>query len=434
MISSAGLPSARARSRSSARPLPSPSMIRRCSRSVTGRASSSAARSALVSAVVTPVEQLQEASAAGRTPAGPRSRVAGGRRPCRARPRRCSSGIRAIGTILAACTIAESRPASMHSCRKTELSTTRAAGLSPKEMLDSPRVVCTSGKSRFTSRIASIVSMPSRRVSSCPVAIGKVRQSMMMSLLPHPPVLGQVVDQPAGDPHLPLRGPGLALLVDGQRHHRRAVLDDQLHDLGEPGVGPVAVLVVDRVDHRPAAETLQPGLQHGRLGRVEHDRQGGGGGQPEGELAHVGGAVAADVVDVEVEQVRAVADLGAGDVDAVVPALGQQRLAERLRPVGVGPLADGQIAGVLAERHLGVQRGRGGRDVAGLRAGRTGRPCSRSTTCRRCSGVVPQQPPTRPRPNSPTNCSRASASCDRAAAGSGRRRRSAAADRRWACS
>ena len=70
----------------------------------------------------------------------------------------------------------------MHSLRNTELSTTRAAGLRPKEMFDNPRVVCTSGNRRLTSRIASMVSMPSRRVSSCPVAIGKVRQSMMMSL------------------------------------------------------------------------------------------------------------------------------------------------------------------------------------------------------------------------------------------------------------
>ena len=87
-----------------------------------------------------------------------------------------------MGMILAACTMAESRPASMHSLRKTELSTTRAAGLRPKEMLDRPSVVCTSGKSRLTSRMASMVSMPSRRVSSWPVAMGKVRQSRMMSL------------------------------------------------------------------------------------------------------------------------------------------------------------------------------------------------------------------------------------------------------------
>ncbi len=69
----------------------------------------------------------------------------------------------------------------MHSFRNTELSTTRAAGLSPNEMLDKPSVVCTSGYSRLTSRMASMVSMPSRRVSSCPVAIGKVSASMMMS-------------------------------------------------------------------------------------------------------------------------------------------------------------------------------------------------------------------------------------------------------------
>ena len=42
-------------------------------------------------------------------------------------------------------TIAESRPALTHSCRNTELSTTRAAGLSPNEMFETPSVVCTSG-------------------------------------------------------------------------------------------------------------------------------------------------------------------------------------------------------------------------------------------------------------------------------------------------
>ena len=74
--------------------------------------------------------------------------------------------MRAIGTIFEACTIAESRPASTHSWRKTELSTTREAGLRPKETLETPSVVCTSGWRRLSSRMASIVSMPSRRVSS----------------------------------------------------------------------------------------------------------------------------------------------------------------------------------------------------------------------------------------------------------------------------
>ena len=69
----------------------------------------------------------------------------------------------------------------MHSCRKTEFKTCRAAGDSPNDTLDTPRVVWTLGWSRVTSRMASMVSMASRRVSSCPVAIGKVKVSMTMS-------------------------------------------------------------------------------------------------------------------------------------------------------------------------------------------------------------------------------------------------------------
>ena len=97
--------------------------------------------------------------------------------------------------------------------------------------------------------------------------------------------------------------------------------------------------------------------------------------KPAGDLAHVGDAVAADVVDADVEQVRAVADLVAGDLDAVVPALGQHRLAERLGAVGVGALADRQVRGVLPERHVLVERG-----DAGLGPRRRARRASRPRT------------------------------------------------------
>lgn len=56
----------------------------------------------------------------------------------------------------------------------------RAAGLRPKEMLDRPSVVCTSGRRRFSSRMASMVLMPSLRDSSWPVQMVNVRQSMRM--------------------------------------------------------------------------------------------------------------------------------------------------------------------------------------------------------------------------------------------------------------
>ena len=102
---------------------------------------------------------------------------------------RCSSGILAIGRILLACTIADVSPASRHSCRKTEFSTWRAAGFRPKETLEIPRVKFTPGYRREISRIASIVSIASRRVSSCPVEIGNVRQSTMMSARVSPHLL-----------------------------------------------------------------------------------------------------------------------------------------------------------------------------------------------------------------------------------------------------
>ena len=74
--------------------------------------------------------------------------------------------MRSIGMIFAAWTMAESSPASTASWRKTELSTTRAAGLRPKEMLETPSVVWTRGWRLVSSAMASSVSMPSRRVSS----------------------------------------------------------------------------------------------------------------------------------------------------------------------------------------------------------------------------------------------------------------------------
>ncbi len=179
-----------------------------------------------------------------------------------------------------------------------------------------------------------------------------------------PVVVAQVGDEPVGHAHLPVGRARLALLVDRQGHDRGAVLLDERHDPGEPRPGAVTVLVVDRVDHGSAAEHLQAGLQDGGLGRVQHDRKGGGGGQPAGQLAHVTDPVATDVVDAQVEQVGAVADLRPGDLDARLPVLGQHRVAEGPGPVGVGPLPDGQEGGVLPERHRLVERGGGGlRDV-----------------------------------------------------------------------
>ena len=237
-------------------------------------------------------------------------------------------------------------------------------------MFDRPSVVCTSGRRRLSSRIASMVAMPSLRDSSWPVQMVKVRVSMRMSdsWMPQLPVRSSM--RRSAIATFVLGGAGLALLVDGQRDQRGAVLLGERGDLGEAGLGAVAVLVVDGVDDRTAAELLQPGPDDGHLGGVQHDREGGGGGEAAGELGHVGDAVAADVVDAQVEHVGALADLVAGHLHAVVPAALQHRLAELLRPVGVRPLADRHVRGVLAERDRLVERG-GAR--LGARVARGGR-------------------------------------------------------------
>ena len=149
----------------------------------------------------------------------------------------------------------------------------------------------------------------------------------------------QVVDA-AGDPELPLDVAGLALLVDQQADHRRAVGAGQGHDPVEARPGTFAVLQVGGVEHRPPPDPLQAGLEHGRLGGVQHQRHRGLGGEALGDLVHVGGAVAADVVDADVEHGGPFLHLVLGHLYAGVPVAGQHGLTELLGAVGVGALAD----------------------------------------------------------------------------------------------
>ena len=76
---------------------------------------------------------------------------------------------------------------------------------------------------------------------------------------------------------------------------------------------------------------------------------------------HVAHAVAADEVDVDVEDVRALALLLARERDEAVPVLRVQQVAHLLRARGVDALADDEERSVLHVRLLDVDRG-GGRD------------------------------------------------------------------------
>ena len=126
----------------------------------------------------------------------------------------------------------------------------------------------------------------------------------------------------------------------------------------EPGSSPSSRLA--GVEDGPAAQPLQPGLHDLRLGRVEHEWDRRLGGEAAGDLVHVDRAVAADVVDAHVEDVRALLLLLACHLHARVPVALEHRLAELLGAVGVGALADRQVRDVLVERRERVDRGRAG--------------------------------------------------------------------------
>ena len=54
---------------------------------------------------------------------------------------------------------------------------------------------------------------------------------------------------------------------------------------------------------------------------------------------------------------RAITNLSTGDLDAVIPIATEHCIAKSPRAVRVGALADGQVGGVLSERHGLVKRG-----------------------------------------------------------------------------
>ena len=223
MISSAGLPSAIACSRSSPRPLPSPSTIRRCSRSLTGRASSSAARSALVSAVVTPSNSSRKVCSGSYA-----GSVLGGRAPAvvdhverhpallvgdpvhrhdlrRVHDRGVQAGLDAL--------VEEDR-VQHHAGGRVEAEGDVGqpegglhVGEEPLDLAD--------GLDRLDPVAAGLLLAGGDREGEA------VDDDVAAAASPSS---RQVLDDPGGHRDLPVRGAGLALLVDGQRHHGRAVL------------------------------------------------------------------------------------------------------------------------------------------------------------------------------------------------------------------
>ena len=158
------------------------------------------------------------------------------------------------------------------------------------------------------------------------------------------------------DAQLPVGGARLALFVDREADDGRAVLAREREHAVHALALALALFEVGRVEDRLAAVVLQPGFDHRRLGRVEHERQRRLRREAPRDLVHVDDAVAADVVDAHVEHVRAFLHLLARHLHARVPVGFEHRVAELPRAVGVGALADREVRELLVERHVRVDR------------------------------------------------------------------------------
>ncbi len=211
---------------------------------------------------------------------------------------------------------------------------------------------------------------------------------------------------------LALEGVGLALLIEGHHHRGGAIAADQRGVVAELFL---ALLERDRVDHWLALHALQAGLDHFPLRRVDHDRHARNvrlGGDQVQEANHGGLRVQHGLVHVDVDDLRAILDLLAGHRQRLVELAVQDHAREGLGAGHVGALADvdEQRVVVNGERLEAGQahRARGQLlvgHVVGLRAQAASRYwpgqvrgvllATRWAIAAICSGVVPQQPPTR---------------------------------------
>ena len=179
----------------------------------------------------------------------------------------------------------------------------------------------------------------------------------------------QQADRALEDLELALDGVGLSLLVERHHDDRRPVPLDATRLLEEVLL---ALLQADRVDDALALQALQPGLEHVPLGRVDHHRDArdlGLGGDQVQERRHGLHAVEQVGVHVDVEHVRAAADLVGRDLDGGLVVAGLDQPAEPSRAGHVLPLADHHEPGLRrdreglepAQRRHGARR----RDLAG---------------------------------------------------------------------
>ena len=172
------------------------------------------------------------------------------------------------------------------------------------------------------------------------------------------------------DRDLALEGVGLALLVEGHHHHRRAV---GAHEARLAQKRLFAFLHRDRVDEALALKAFQAGLDDREFRRIDHHRHAGDvglAGDEIEELDHRRLGIDEPLVHIDVDDLRAVGHLIARDRERAGEVAGGDELAELRRAGDVRPLADvdeGNVGGERERLEAGKpHQRRDGRDGARL--------------------------------------------------------------------
>ena len=116
--------------------------------------------------------------------------------------------------------------------------------------------------------------------------------------------------------------------------------------------GLLALLQRDRIDERLALDALQPRLDHGELRAVDHHRHASDirlGRDEIEELDHGSLGIDQAFVHINVNDLRAIGDLVARDLERRREIAGRDQFAKPSRPSDIGALAHIDEAGVGAE-------------------------------------------------------------------------------------
>ena len=191
-------------------------------------------------------------------------------------------------------------------------------------------------------------------------------------LFRHPVLFGEQAVGAAGDFQLARAGDSLGLVgvvVNAAHHQGGAVAARQRDNAPEAFL---AVLQVDGVDDRLALQPFQRFLNHGGVGGVNHN----GGFDPAieliQELDHIGGFVPVGVLQANIQNVGAVANLAASDFGGFLKAVAGDETLEAAAAEDIGALAHNGGAGVVVDHHrfdAGNAGFQGRRGAAGRFAG-----------------------------------------------------------------